>query len=92
MSVPIEQQIKEILEQRQMYHGDFYQNFITIGKIWGALLGVEPIEPYKVALMMDAFKTVRAFKNPEHEDNWLDKIGYTTHGQSCAFYDVAKKK
>ena len=42
--------------------------------------------------MMDAFKTVRAFKNPEHEDNWLDKIGYTTHGQSCAFYDVAKKK
>jgi hypothetical protein len=42
--------------------------------------------------MMDAFKTVRAFKNPEHEDNWLDKIGYTTHAQSCAFYDVAKKK
>ena len=92
MSVSAEQRVKEILEQRQMYHGDFYQNFITIVKIWGALLGIEPIEPYKVALMMDAFKTVRAFKNPEHEDNWLDKIGYTTHAQSCAFYDVAKKK
>ena len=87
-----EQRIREILEQRQMHHGDFYSNFIVIGKIWGALLDIEPIEPYKVALMMDAFKTVRAFKNPEHEDNWLDKIGYTTHAQSCAFYDTRKKK
>ena len=92
MSVSSEQRVKEILEQRQMYHGDFYSNFITIGKIWGALLGIDAIEPYKVALMMDSFKTVRAFKNPEHEDNWLDKLGYTTHAQSCAFYDVAKKK
>jgi hypothetical protein len=87
-----EQRIKEILEQREMYHGDFYSNFLTIGKVWGALLGVEPIEPYKVALMMDAFKTVRAFKNPEHEDNWLDKFGYTQHAQSCSFYDIQKKK
>lgn len=87
-----EQRIREILEQRQMHHGDFYSNFIVIGKIWGALLGVESIEPYKVALMMDAFKTVRAFNNPEHEDNWLDKMGYTQHAKSCAFYDAAKKK
>ena len=79
MSVSPEQRVKEILEQRQMYHGDFYQNFITIGKIWGALLGVEPIEPYKVALMMDSLKTVRLFKNPQHEDSWLDKQGYIFH-------------
>lgn len=87
-----EQRINAILEERQMNHGDFYQNFTVIGKIWGALLGIEPIDAYKVALMMDAFKTVRAFKNPEHEDNWLDKIGYTSHAQSSAFYDVTKKK
>lgn len=87
-----EQKIREILEQRNMYHGDFYSNFLTIGKVWGALLGIEPIEPYKVALMMDAFKTVRAFNNPEHEDNWLDKFGYTQHAQSSAFYDIQKKK
>lgn len=92
MPLSSDKRVKEILEERQMYHGDFYSNFIAIGKIWGALLGIDPIEPYKVALMMDAFKTVRAFKNPEHEDNWLDKIGYTTHAQSCAFYDTAKKK
>jgi len=84
--------IKEILEEREMYHGDFYFNFVAIGKIWGALLGIESIEPYKVALMMDSFKTVRAFNNPEHEDNWLDKFGYTQHAQSSAFYDVAKRK
>lgn len=87
-----EQEIRAILEQREMNHGDFYTNFIVIGKIWGALLGVEPIEPYKVGLMMDAFKTVRAFRNPEHEDNWLDKIGYTQHARSSAFYDIGKKK
>lgn len=88
----MQEQIKEILEERQMHHGDFYSNFLTIGKIWGALLGVQPIEPYKVALMMDAFKTVRAFNNPQHEDNWLDKVGYTQHARSSAFYDVGKKK
>lgn len=87
-----EQKIKQILEERNMYHGDFYSNFLTIGKVWGALLGIEAIQPYKVALMMDAFKTVRAFNNPEHEDNWLDKFGYTQHAQSSAFYDIQKKK
>jgi hypothetical protein len=86
------EKINEILEQRQMHHGDFYQNFLVIGKIWGALLGIKDIEPYKVALMMDSFKTVRAFRNPEHEDNWLDKIGYTEHAHSSAFYDIGKKK
>jgi hypothetical protein len=88
----MQEQIREILEERQMHHGDFYSNFLTIGKIWGALLGVQPIEPYKVGLMMDAFKTVRAFNNPQHEDNWLDKVGYTQHARSSAFYDVEKKK
>jgi hypothetical protein len=88
----MQEQVKEILEERQMHHGDFYSNFLTIGKIWGALLGVQPIEPYKVGLMMDAFKTVRAFNNPEHEDNWLDKVGYTQHARSSASYDVGKKK
>ena len=87
-----EQKIKEILEQRQLNHGDFYQNFLVIGKIWGALLGTAPIEPYKVGLMMDAFKTVRAFKNPEHEDNWLDKIGYTEHAHNAASYYIGESK
>lgn len=91
MSLP-EQKIKAILEQRDMHHGDFYANFAKIGKIWGALLDIEPIEAYKVGLMMDALKTVRAFANPEHEDNWLDKFGYTQHAHSASAYDRTQKR
>lgn len=87
-----DQRLNEILRERENNHGDYYTNWITVGKIWGALLGIEAIEPYKVGLMMDAFKTVRAFGHPEHEDNWLDKQGYTQHAHSSAFYDVGKRK
>lgn len=73
--------IKTILQEREAEYGDALENFEKIGKIWGALLEVEPIAPYKVALMMDALKTVRLFKNPTHEDSWLDKYGYIQHAQ-----------
>lgn len=73
--------VNKVLEDRQNDYGDALENFETIGKIWGALLGVEPIAPYKVALMMDALKTVRLFRNPKHEDSWLDKYGYIQHAQ-----------
>ena len=80
------------MKERQNDYGDFYYNFMTIGKIWGALLGVGEIKPYQVGLMMDSLKTVRAFNNPESEDSWADKIGYTNHAHSSAFYDIKKKK
>lgn len=73
--------IKQILADRQEEYGDALENFEKIGKIWGALLDREPIAPYQVALMMDALKTVRLFKNPTHLDSWLDKEGYTEHGK-----------
>lgn len=68
-----------MLTSRQGEYGDALENFVKIGKIWGALLEVDPIEPYQVALMMDALKTVRVFNNPRHDDSWTDKIGYTLH-------------
>lgn len=74
-------EIKKILQDRQDEYGDALENFETIGKIWGALLGVDAIKPWQVALMMDALKTVRLFKNPTHADSWLDKEGYTQHGK-----------
>lgn len=76
--------IETILATREMQYGDPLENFEKIGKIWGALLGIDPIEPYKVALLMDSLKTVRLFKNAEHEDSWLDKEGYTRHGKDIA--------
>ena len=75
------QEIKKILADRQEQYGDALENFEKIGKIWGALLDVNAIPAYQVALMMDALKTVRLFKNPTHIDSWLDKKGYTEHGK-----------
>jgi hypothetical protein len=71
--------VDKVLEQREEDYGDALENFETIGKVWGALLGINPIAPYQVALMMDSLKTVRLFKNANHEDSWLDKQGYIFH-------------
>ena len=71
--------INKVLSDRQNDYGDALENFETIGKIWGALLGIDPVKPWQVALMMDALKTVRLFKNPTHEDSWVDKECYIYH-------------
>ena len=74
-------QIDAILAARESEYGDARENFEKIGKVWAALLEIEDIPAYQVALMMDALKTVRLFRNPDHEDSWLDKEGYTKHGR-----------
>lgn len=74
------ERVNEILAERQEIHGDANTNFTLAGKIWGALLGIGDIPAWQVALLMDAYKTVRCFANPNHEDNWQDKLGYTQHG------------
>ena len=76
--------VDAILEERQEIHGDAITNFIAIGRVWGALLQIEDIPPHVVALMYDAGKSVRCVANPNHEDNWLDKAGYTRHGMEIA--------
>ena len=73
-----------ILDERLEQYGDAETNFTAIGRIWGALLQIEDIPAYQVALMMDGFKSVRAFKSPQHADSWLDKAGYQKHGQEIA--------
>lgn len=77
-------QIDAILAARKSEYGDARENFEKIGKVWAALLEIEDIPAYQVALMMDALKTVRLFRNPDHEDSWLDKEGYTKHGREIA--------
>jgi hypothetical protein len=74
------EKVKKILEDRQTVHGDAIKNFTAIGRIWGAILCIDDIPPHLVALMYDAGKTIRCVSNPLHEDNWLDKLGYTQHG------------
>jgi hypothetical protein len=80
----VSKKVDAILEERQEIHGDAITNFIAIGRMWGALLQIEDIPPHVVALMYDAGKSVRCVANPHHEDNWLDKTGYTQHGMEIA--------
>jgi hypothetical protein len=77
-------EVKAVLSERQNLYGDALENFEIIGKVWGALLQRDQIPPYQVALMMDALKTVRLFRNGKHLDSWLDKQGYTQHGKDIA--------
>ena len=76
--------VNDILAERQEIHGDAVTNFTMIGRMWGALLQIEDIPPHVVALMYDAGKSVRCMANPLHDDNWLDKQGYTKHGMEIA--------
>jgi hypothetical protein len=78
------QELNEILSDRESVHGSALKNFTAIGRMWGALLDIEDIPPHVVALMYDAGKSVRAVANQFHEDNWLDKQGYTQHGMEIA--------
>ena len=71
--------LQKIMEDRETLYGNAEYNFMKIGRMWGALLDIEDIEPHVVALMFDAAKSVRAYGNSEYEDSWLDKLGYTLH-------------
>lgn len=82
--MPLSKRVNEILADRQEIHGDAITNFTMIGRMWGAMLKIEDIPPHVVALMYDAGKSVRCISNPHHEDNWLDKTGYTQHGMEIA--------
>ena len=76
--------VDELLKQRQEDYGDALVNFATIGRVWGALLQIDDIPPHQVGLMMDAFKTVRIFSNPDKDDSWDDKEGYTKLARKTA--------
>jgi len=73
--------IEKILEDREVQYGDARRNFTNIGIGWGAILSVDPIPAHVVALMYDFGKTIRCTVNPELEDSWLDKEGYTKLGR-----------
>jgi len=79
--------INGILADRQTIYGDAHKNFAITGRIWGALLSIDDIPAWQVALMLDAFKSVRCIAAPAYEDSWQDKLGYTQHGLEIAMTD-----
>lgn len=79
--------LQEILNDREDQYGSAAVNFAQAGRGWGAILGIDDIPAYKVALMLDFFKSIRCVANPAYEDSWLDKLGYTRHGMDIALSD-----
>lgn len=71
---------------RALTHGDVEDNFASIAAIWSARLGVT-IRPDQVAIMLIDLKTVRAWGNPSHYDNWIDMAGYAACGGEVASSD-----
>lgn len=68
---------------RAATHGNLEDNFKSIAVLWSARLGVD-ITAEQVAIMMIDIKTVRAWGNPGHADNWVDMAGYAACGGELA--------
>jgi hypothetical protein len=65
-----------ITRDRAATHGDAENSFTDIAFLWTWWLG-HPVTAYDVAQMMSLFKKARTKGNPDHEDNFVDDLGYT---------------
>lgn len=72
-----------VMRDRAATHGAVEESFSTLARIWSARLGVT-LTPEQVTIMMVDLKTVRAWKNPGHLDNWVDMAGYAACGGELA--------
>lgn len=68
---------------RAATHGAAEQSFAQIAALWSVRLGVE-ITAEQVAILLVDLKTVRAWGNPDHFDNWVDIAGYAACGGEVA--------
>tara|TARA_R110002111_G_scaffold34063_2_gene67878 strand:- start:229 stop:489 length:261 start_codon:yes stop_codon:yes gene_type:complete len=68
---------------RAATHGDVEDNFNAIAALWTARMGIR-VTAHQVAIMLIDLKTVRAWGNPAHDDNWIDMAGYAACGGEVA--------
>jgi len=78
----VDSALDKINGDRQDEYGDVLNSFTTISIGWDTIvksaLGTHGcITPMHVGLMMDWLKTSRLLVNINHEDSWIDKIGYS---------------
>lgn len=65
-----------IFGPRQDMYGHPYTDFSRTGKMWGAILGTDPVAPELVGLCMVAVKISRQVNRPKR-DNIVDMAGYS---------------
>jgi hypothetical protein len=75
-----------ICRDRNATHGAPENSFGAIARLWSARLGIH-ITPAKAAILLSDLKTVRAWDNPDHDDNWVDGAGYMACGGELAAKD-----
>ena len=70
--------------QRAADYGDAKYNFDRIAAGWNIIVenANGPITAKHVALMMDWVKTARLLETIDHNDSWIDKVGYSALGGS----------
>jgi hypothetical protein len=74
------------LKDRAATHGGLEDSFGQIAAIWSVRLGLL-VTPEEVAILLIDLKTVRAWGNPHHADNWVDIAGYGACGGELALAD-----
>ena len=79
----LDQARQAVTRDRAATHGAVEASFAQIAAIWSVRLGV-PVTPAQVAILLVDLKTVRAWGNPGHADNWIDIAGYAACGGELA--------
>lgn len=69
--------------KRSDQYGEPVDNMARTGVIWGALLGVDPIPPRMVAVMMVGLKLAREGGPLPSRDNLVDACGYLLIADLC---------
>ena len=72
-----------VCTDRAATHGSVERTFDALAAIWSVRLEVK-VTAAQVAILLVDLKTVRAWGNPGHADNWVDIAGYAACGGEVA--------
>ena len=61
--------------ERDSVYGEPLVNHQRIAQLWQVVLGTE-ISPAEVAICMALVKIARLVQTPDHEDSYIDLVGY----------------
>jgi hypothetical protein len=69
---------------RERDYGSAAVGFERTGKMWAAILGLDEVTAEQVAMCMAALKISRLCATPNHDESWVDGVGYLALGGDIA--------